>query len=290
MALLTPAEKDELAESYPNLRRWLDVPGLEDFFEHLQRDELLSDLEIGEAFKASPWFRTHAAANREWSGLLLTDPATAAKDLEFTVSDLERRATGAGITLSGAELDSMADQILRWGLVEADITAMLGTHVTADVGTTGSIAEMARKFQSEARGFFTVLSDAQALDYAKAVFAEGLTYEGVVNQFRTDAREFYPQFGDALDRNLNIVQATNGLRSHVAGMMNTTAEDIDLTDQRFSHLIDYTDPDTGERRMKNKTEIDHWARQQEEFRSGQQGMAEGANLTMNFLRAMGKKA
>ena len=281
--------KEELARSWPNLRALLNLEGLESFWEALDGG-ILDQAEINEAFWASDWFINHADAARVWITLQETDPATAQRDLDSMVGRLEREAGRAGIAVTAEQLNEIADQSIRWGLSDADITAMLGAYVTDDATTTGSIADMARDLQIEARGFFTELSDKQALDYARRIFTNNLTYDGVVNQFRGDAASFYPQFSDAFDRGLNVAQATNGLRTHLAGMLDVTAEQIDFTDPRFSHLIDFADPETGETRVKTKTEIDQWARSQTEYRASAQGMAQGSGLTSTFLKVFGKVA
>lgn len=286
--MLDSKEMAKLAASYPSLVNFMYVPGLESFFDGLEG--VIDPFALEQRLWATDWWQSHSAEAREWEAFVETDPATAAADIEITVRDLQRQANIAGISMTAAQLNDLAEQARRLRLSDADIQAILSQYITDEGSTTGSISTTVEKLQRDAAGFFLTLSDSQALDYAKSIFSGNLTYDGVINQFRTDATQFFPHFGESLENNLTLHQATTGIRTHIAGMLNLSPEAVDLTAPRFSHLIDYADPDTGERRMKSKTEIDKWARQQEEYRTGVQGMEEGANLTRDFLRVMGKVA
>ena len=276
----------ELKRSYPHLAYMLNIPGLGDFFEEIYNSGTLTQGEFEQRFWASPWFRSHSDSARSWDILVETDPATATQDRLQTIQQLELLAGQAGLRIAPETLKTMAEQILRWGLDENDMVGMLA-DAGGQVGGTGTINATVQELKQRARAYFVNLSDAQAQAYALDIFAGRLTKDGVFAQFHDDARAFYPHFADSLDRGLTLDQATYSMRSHVAGLLNMTAEQIDLTDQRFAHLIDYTD-ENGNRRMKDLTEVTKWSRQQDEFRSGVQGMKEGSELAMNFLGLMGK--
>lgn len=286
---LDPAVRAEIVKDFPHLAYMLNIPGLGDFFQEMHEKGILSGTEFEQQFWASDWFRSHADVRRSWITLQETDPATAQLDIQRTASDITNMASQAGLTLSDEAINEMATAVMEWGLDDNDITAMIAAEAgSAPVTQTGSIAATMRNLQERAGQYFTNLSDEMARHFATEIFAGRLTLDGVYNQFASSAAEFFPQFKDSIDRGLTLDAATYGMRTHVAGLLNTTAEAIDLTDQRFSHLIDRVDEQSGERRAANLSEITKWSRQQEEFRTGTTGMAEGAGMAMNFLQVMGK--
>lgn len=285
--MLSQEARDVLARDFPHLTYLLNIPGLSEFFETLANSDALSQAEFDDLWYSSDWFREHSYSERQFIVDLETDPASVAQDIERLANELERDAAVKGIEVGRDDLEIIAEQQLRWNLSDADVNAMLSGFIGPGVATSGTVADQASAIRSLASSYFLKISDGQALEWAKQIDAGNLSFDGLKNQFTEDARSLFPQFEKVFDRDLTLEQGTFAIRSHVGTMLQMSPESIDLTSPRFSHLIDFIDPTSGEKRVMTYSEMDEWTRGTSEFQRSAQGMAEGSDVANSFTQALG---
>ena len=192
--------------------------------------------------RTTPWWTTRTEAQRQADVLAKDNPAEYARQIALRKADLATQASAMGLTLSDADLSSMATTFFANGASNGEVQSALamkfkmpaeGTAVTGDAGTTVDA------LQSLATAYAVPLDAGTAQKYTQQVLAGKTTVAGLTDLFREHAKILYPAVASFLDKNpqMTVQDYATPYLQIASKELGVPTGSMDLTDSKWSKVL-----------------------------------------------------
>lgn len=236
------------------------------------------------------WWRKSSGPMREWDALWKTDKAEANRRISAQTQTIRNLAGQLGVDITKFDEKAFAKDSLRLGMSQEQIIHGLSAKVKfGGEGATyeGDVGKAYTDVKKMAADNLITISDRTAFDLAKRAAGGEADQDNIASRIRELAKSRYTWLAKDIDAGFSVRDLADGQIQQVAQLLERSDKTIDfMNDPKFSKILDYNDPSTGERRMMTLAETNQYVRSLDEWgktRNGQQAIAQGiTNLTSFF--------
>jgi hypothetical protein len=267
---LTAAQKAEVRRKFPALAYLLDEPELSNLFAKAVQAGW-GPGEFQAQLMATRWWKTHSETARNWDTLVKTDPAEGRRQRAMRITEVSNEVRRLGFKLSDWEIVGIAEGSLRGGWDNSRITGRIVDVARArGVGgleAAGDVRASMQELRALAKQYAVNISNPTLFNWASAITTGRLTEDGIRANLVNIAKQRIDPTGqndvlrDALDQGLTVRDTYQGVIQTVAQELEVDPSRVDLSDNYWGKLLDFTD-DKGVQRPMNQTEAIGWARSQ----------------------------
>lgn len=185
------------------------------------------------ALRNTKWYGARTEAEREWIALETGDPTTARRRKHVMVEDVTRQAGKMGVKLSPEQIQQLANEALRFGYSEQEISRALAENVklldpkygSDMVGDAGAILD---QYRLKARAYGVAVSDARLTDFVKEVLTGRNTEESFDRWIKEQAKLLYPQLTHQIDKGLTVQDVAGNYITKYAQILEMDPSQIDF--------------------------------------------------------------
>jgi hypothetical protein len=264
---LTAAERASIKSKFPAFAYLLNEPDMARLFEQAI-DKGWGPGEFQSHLMATRWWKTHSETARNWDTLVATDRAEAVRQRAIRHDEVANEARRLGVTLRPWDIVGIAEQSLRGGWENTRITQRIAQFLgSRPLAQAGDIRASMQDLRALGKQYAVTFPNSTLQKWATAIATGRLTEDGIrsymVNQAkrRLDPKGDNDVLRDALDSGLTVRDAYQGVIQTVSTELEVDPSRVDLADNYWGKLLDFTDAN-GVQRPMNQTEATGWARQQ----------------------------
>ena len=200
--------------------------------------------------RATDWYRTRNAAQRDWEVLQQTQPQEAAERLADSRFQVDLMASNLGVSLSSDMASMFARQAIEFKWDESELRYRIGQAWTYGAGSSqGGVGYQAHQELTEmANQYGLSFGDGTYQEWARQV-ASGLgSVEGFRDYMVEKAKGKYVGIADDLDRGMTVDQLFDAYRQEAAQILGVNPDTISVTDQGYNNVFTYQEPGQSKRR------------------------------------------
>lgn len=240
------------------------------------------------------WWRGTQASARQWQQLGETDPSTRDAQMRERQAQIWDAALSLGIPPNVELIQRLAEESLRLGWGEAQLSNALVVQLQYKpgmAGTTGSVqTDMARIKTMAEDEYMVPLSEQTAFEFARSIAAGEKKLDDLNVYFREQAKSKYATLVPFLDRGYTTKQFFDPYRETIAKTLEMNPAEVNfLDDPRWAKIIDNTD-EAGNRGPMTQSELASYLRSQDEWAKTRQGQESIGGLGEFILGTFGKVA
>lgn len=235
--------------------------------------------------RKTQWFQKTTEAQRTWDVLEGQDPATANRQVDARLVEINQLVAQLGSTLAPDRAKALARQSLRNGWQGSDLTRAVG----AELVKTGKTSDLRRGLvgqgvQAAAREYGVPLSR-PAVDAWVQKIADGrATQDDYLTYVRNQARSLFPTLSDDLDRGLTVEQVADPYRQVASRVLQVNPSEVDFSQSQWNRALNFAGED-GKRRVMTLDEWENVLRQDDRY--GYLNTEEATNKAYQVARAIG---
>ena len=158
-----------------------------------------------------------------------------------------------------------------------------------DLKQGGLIGEEVGKVKALSKSYFLPMSDQDAWRYAQQIQSGDLNEDAVVGNLRQMAKASYPSLADIIDKGTTPAQAMAGQISTAANLLEVDPNTIDLTDPKYSDIINHAD-DKGQVRPMTVYETSKFVKSKDEYWKTNNAQNEVSSMMESVGQIFGKQA
>jgi peptidoglycan hydrolase-like protein with peptidoglycan-binding domain len=200
------------------------------------------------------WYRESSDSQRRWDDLNVTDPATAQQQRDQRVAMLQDSARRLGVYADPRTVNDIAEDSLTFGWDENQINDALSALIPEGTGEGidpgGTVAVDAGSLKAEASKWLVTLGDVEAQDMAARIARGELTPDGASMLFREQAKVRFPYAGmtQLIDQGIAPSEYFREHQARIADRLGLPMQAVNWNDDRWTQVLDYADPKSGQRR------------------------------------------
>lgn len=286
------AVKAFLRQNYGYLAAYYDDPEIGPILRQAAQQGITDEARLEGMLFPTQWWQHMSQTARQWDALGKTDPATAQQQLQSKIVDIGNKAAQFGIPLAADRQQSIANDAMRFGWTDAEISRALSTelHYNPNAATQGRAAEVEAQIKALQGQWLVPISDHTAFDMAQQVVAGTMNMDGITENFRQLALGKFPTMKDAIEKyGYTPTQVMDPFKEEAARLLEVAPTQIDfLNDPRFTAMLDYADPKTGQKRLMQVNEAQNYIRSLDAFKTTKQANETAANMIMGLGQVFGK--
>jgi hypothetical protein len=196
---------------------------------------------IATDLKATNWYQTNSERIRQVVlSSLSQDKATYNESKKNEVARIRKIALNIGSTLDDAQIDSLANQTLLFGLSDADLNTALVGSVRMDAnyikGQAGTIGATIAKGISD-YGFRVNTNSTEFKTYVADVLNGLRTTDDIVGQFRNMASAQYPNLSERFKSGATLAEIAQPYKYAMSNILETNINTIDLDDPNLQSAL-----------------------------------------------------
>ena len=248
------------------------------------------------------WYNDRDGNQREADNAAKMDPTSYNNRVSLLVESIKDQATEAGADLSGADVEGFARQMLRdnWLYLSGSADENVPTRFLNDflaplikpkAGTTdqftGEAAGDVSKLRRSAEAYGVTLSDQWYLDAAQKMYSGDVSEQEFLNEIITNSKSRYAGIADRISDTRSVKQLADPYIQMYAQTLERNPAEVDIYSPDIQRAMQYTDPATGQTRMKSLYEFEQELRQKPEWANTSRGRREMNDGAMSMLRDFG---
>lgn len=213
--------------------------------------------------EGTDWWKTHSDSLRKYT-TLRADPATYQQSLSDHSSLVKTIAGTYGITLNDEQVNTLADNWLKFGWDPKIAQQSVVNMATYDPNQGGAIGAQVGAVKGLAKDYFMPMSDQDAWNYARNISAGTMTADTVTGLLREQAKSSYPSLADIIDKGGTPKQAMSGQINMAAQLLEVDPSTVDLTTPQYNQIIAHAD-DKGQVRPMTTYETSQFVKNKDEY-------------------------
>jgi len=292
---LNQEEIDNIRATYPSLAYLLDHEEIGPLIREAVREQWDFTM-LSARVEQTDWFKETSESQRLWDASVERDPATIDQRITQQEIVVDNLFSAYGITLTKGELEDISINILRNGLTSEQQLRLVGDYARkaakGDDGALsgslgGNLGATVQSLRTQAGDYYLSYSEDEFEEMAIRIMEGRWTMEGALNQMANQAAELYPHLKDRLAEGMTLKDYYRPVKNKLGQLLNMSPNDIDLNDSRWAPVTQMMDDGQGNYRTMNFTELNRFARQQDEWWDTDQAASEGYGMANTLLRTMG---
>lgn len=282
---------EEITERYPQFASFFNHPELGPLLQYAAGAGA-TPVELQAALHKTEWWNKTWADARQLEVLKGTDPAEYNQRRTQARYEVESLFKELGITTKDHPWlpEAVTDEWLKRGKDDWFLFAEIGRMLENDhslLTSEGSMGARVASYKALAHDYLLDYDDTALTKMAIGEWRKQDSREAIENRMRQQAIRSYGHMQDELERGMTVRQLASPMINQIARTLEINPDDVDLSDPKFRQLVDYTDTDTGKRRMMTLTEAERFARRQESFQHTKGARDEGYQMANALLKEMG---
>ena len=195
------------------------------------------------AAQSTSWWQTTSESARQAQAEAAQDPATFAMKVEAQTMKVRMLAAELGAIVPDSVLSSMGEDVVRTGLGEEQLKALLSHYITfTEEGTLGNTTEQAQfKLKQLAYMNGVDMSDSAIMNYAQQTAAGVTTIQDAEQNIRNMAMSMYPNYAEQINSGINMIDIAQPYIQSMAKTLEINPADLKLTDPRIKEALNGLD-------------------------------------------------
>lgn len=241
MAKIDPKE---LAESYGFAYSFLQhEPSLKKLFAEAVKGNW-DAARFTAAIKGSSFYKNNADTVRNYDLLVNSDHATYLNKRSALAAQIRDRAAQLGASVSGATLNRIADNAMKFGWNDSQIQDTLGSYVKVMNGIyRGSTGDALDAVRQTAYKNGISLSKATQQSWAQQLANGNQTASNYQRQIRNMAKSLAPSYSKELDAGVDLQDIVSPFIESKAKLLELNPADIDMFDKDIRKAVSGTTKD-----------------------------------------------
>jgi hypothetical protein len=243
------------------------------------------------------WWQARSETARQWDLMLTQDPQTANQRREAVMAELRDIFGQLGFTQSEETIRDLAEQALRLGWTETQITDSVLALVpdaapgpgTSGPGAGGTLVADMQTIRQSGRDYFHTVSDQTAFEWAKAVAGGTLTMEGITEQFRRQAELSFAWAAPGLQSGFTMAQLMQPMQDTISQTMDLAPQQIDFQGDSYWGNLLYLPGEDGQVRAPTTKDALTLARRHVDYKQTSDAQQRTTNFVETAARRMGAK-
>jgi hypothetical protein len=248
------------------------------------------------------WYNERTGNQREADNAEKMDATSYNQRIEWIKQGIEAKAVTAGADLSGANVDEFARRMLRdnWlylsGSSDAEVPDRFLNDFIAPLlkpkpGTgnefSGQAASTGSSLRQKAESYGVTLSDQWYLKAIQQMKAGDVAEQDLVNEIITNSKSRYGGMAGMISEARSVKDLADPYIQMFAQTLERNPQEIDLYNPDIQKAMQFTDPGTGQTRMKSLWEFEQDLRKKPEWGDTTRGRKELNAGAMSMLRDFG---
>lgn len=198
------------------------------------------------------WWKTTSSALRQYYENMAADPGdysftVAGSTASQTLANIMDDASGAGVTLTRQQAETIATDSMKWGWNPSQVKAAIGSMVTYGVGADGQVTTDAQTIVNhldQVAGQYYQKPSPQVLQsWAQNIAAGTQTIDQYTAYMAKNAALQWTGMAGQIQQGYTPQQITDSLRTQLASTLAVDPTSIDfVNDPGFSKILDYVPP------------------------------------------------
>ena len=151
------------------------------------------------SIKTTTWWKTRTDSQRQYDLITKENTKEAARQIALKQEEVQTAAANLGVTLTTAEMKSMATAFYRDGSSQAEVQARLAANWDMGEKQTGQAATTVDDLRQIASDYGVRLDPATTEKYTRQVLAGDMDAKGWEDRIREQAKVLYAPIKDYLD-------------------------------------------------------------------------------------------
>ena len=194
------------------------------------------------SFMATGWYRTHAAAGRQWADQVYRDPATAERSIQQQMAKLGQQASQQGITIDPARLRMLATDSLMFGLSDIENNQALAAEFKykgpgSSQCTAATNEDQIRKAVND---YGLTISDDTIGQWDQKMLSGQFTMDNVTGLLQNMAMSKYPGLNSYLSQGMTVRDVAEPYIQSYSSILEQAPNAIQLTDPLIQRALQGT--------------------------------------------------
>lgn len=275
---VSDATRQQVLARFPAFAWLLDNAELADLLQRAVDAEWTADT-FEANLRSTQWWRAQSDVQRQRQSVEMTDPATAATQVNALKAKMVASSASLGSKLTDDRAGALAWVAWRNGWSDQQVRAAIAAETTPSAGGMASVRSLARAYMVD-------LDDASAADLTRRVFAGELDQAAVETMLADQAMSRFPSLANYIKQGVRPSEFMAPYRQMIANATGRDPNTIDLmNDPTWSRVVSYADGST--LRPMTLDETMRYVRSSSEFANSSVGQAEQAQFVRKFAQAVG---
>jgi hypothetical protein len=181
----------------------------------------------------------------------------------------------------------LAEDSIRWGWSEGEITQAIAAEATFGQTQAGTISASTNDLRALSRAWLVPLGDDALFRWAQNIAAGSQTVDGFRSYLQQVAQQRFPDLAGQMASGVAPGEYFAPYQSIIAQTLEIPEAEIDFNDSRWSQVIDFVD-EQGNRRPMSNYEVQRFARTQPEYDQTGQAVSDAYTLADGIGRMFGR--
>lgn len=201
--------------------------------------------EFANRLRGTTWYKTHTAAQRNWTQVSTSDPAEANQQRSQMRNQILATARKDGVVLSNDRLVSMAEDALKFGWNAGQINQALASEYKYTA--TGQPSSVADSVKAEAAQYLVPLSDQAIQKWSQQLIAGSADQGSLDSYLKEQAKSMFPGLATAIDSGVTVAHYVDPYKQLAAQTLEIPPDQVDFMDPKYGKALFQVDPKTGAR-------------------------------------------
>lgn len=245
------------------------------------------------AIKSTAWYKDKQQSELKYIELKTSQPAEFSAQVQDKQNTIETYAKSLGFTLSDKQLNTLANQALRFDWSDQELAQYVGTEITRKPKEDGERVQLnqtqvAVNLRSLADKYGINLNGKDLNGYATQVIKGEMSEQQITDNFRNLAKTLYPSLTNQLDSGMTVMDIAQPYQNIAAQILEVDPTTIDISKPKYGKLFDFTPQPNGQARMMSQTEWTKYVRSLPEWKKTDNYRQAYSSMATNLARVFGK--
>lgn len=233
------------------------------------------------------WWKTTSDTTRAYTQMQAEDPAKFQQQLGTHTNLVKMTASNLGITLSDADAENLANNWMKLGWSDTEAKQAIVGQAKYDPNQAGGLGAYETKAKAFGKQYLVNMSDEEAFSWAQKLATGEVTDANITESLAARAKGAYPSIADFIEKGGVPQNYFNQHLSTAAQLLEVDPSSIDLTDPKYSDIVNHAD-DKGNIRPMTVYETSKFIKSKDEYWKTSNSGNEVASLVNTLGQAFGK--
>jgi hypothetical protein len=245
------------------------------------------------AIKSTAWYKDKQQSELKYIELKTSQPGEFSAQVQDKQNTIETYAKSLGFTLSDKQLNTLANQALRFDWSDQELAQYVGTEITRKPKEDGqrvglNQTQVAVNLRSLADKYGINLNGKDLNGYSAQVIKGEMSEQQITDNFRNLAKTLYPSLANQLDSGMTVTDIAQPYQNIAAQILEVDPTTIDISKPKYGKLFDFTPQQNGQARMMSQTEWTKYVRSLPEWKKTDNYRQAYSSMATNLARVFGK--
>lgn len=246
---------DYIAENYPNVYGLLSIDAEVKNVLLTAAEKEYSPAKLQAELSKTSWWQRTASQARQWDSDYAQDRATGDSLLAQTRDQIATEARKLGVTLTAADLGTLALNVRRLGWSDQQVAESLAAHFRQRTAKPGTGTATVDQLRAQAADYGLQLSDHTLTVWTQRILGGNADPAGFTSYLVKQAKSLYPSIAQDISDGTTVRDYFDPYVQTASRVLGISPEEVDLSDNRWRRALVQVDPKTGQR---TPMSLDDW--------------------------------